>query len=170
MKLPRKAAKLAMTASRPSVRLPAKDLAQVRAIATTANLRATSKRKALLFSGTSATVAAEAMAKELRRDLYRVDLSAVVSKYIGESEKNLERLFAEAEAKNAVLLFDEADALLGKRTAVKDAHDRYANLAIDYLLRRIEQYAGLVVLASRPRLTLSMTLQRRFSVYDFPPR
>jgi SpoVK/Ycf46/Vps4 family AAA+-type ATPase len=93
----------------------------------------------------------------------------VVSKYIGESEKNLERLFARAEAKGAVLLIDEADALLGKRTEVKDAHDRYANLAIDYLLRRIEQYAGLVVLASRPRLALLMTLQRRFSVYDFPP-
>jgi SpoVK/Ycf46/Vps4 family AAA+-type ATPase len=164
-----KAAKPAKTASRPSVRLSAKDLAQVRAIAATANLRATSKRKALLFSGTSATAAAKAMAKELRRDLYRVDLSAVVSKYIGESEKNLERLFAEAEAKGAVLLIDEADALLGKRTEVKDSHDRYANLAIDYLLRRIEQYAGLVVLASRPKLALSMTLQRRFSVYDFPP-
>jgi SpoVK/Ycf46/Vps4 family AAA+-type ATPase len=171
MKQPPKAAKPATTASRPRVRLPAKDLAQVRAIAATANLHATSKPKALLFLGTSATAAAEAMAmaKQLRRDLYRVDLSAVVSRYIGESEKNLERLFAKAEAKGAVLLFDEADALFGKRTEVKDSHDRYANLAIDYLLRRIEQYAGLVVLASRPGLALSTTLQRRFSVYDFPP-
>jgi SpoVK/Ycf46/Vps4 family AAA+-type ATPase len=139
VKQPPKAAKPATTASGSRVRLPTKDLAQVRAIAATANLRATSKRKTLLFLGTSATAAAEAMAKELRRDLYRVDLSAVVSKYIGESEKNLERLFARAEAKGAVLLIDEADALLGKRTEVKDAHDRYANLAIDYLLRRIEQ-------------------------------
>jgi len=169
MKLPPKVAKPAKAASRPSVRLPAKDLAQVRAIAATANLRTSRKRKALLFSGMNATAAAETMARELRRDLYRVDLSAVVSKYIGDSEKNLERLFAEAEAKDAILLFDEADALFGKRSKVKDAHDRYSNLAIDYLLRRMERYDGLVVLVSRPRLTLSMTLQRRFSVYDFPP-
>jgi len=109
------------------------------------------------------------MAKELRRDLYRVDLSAVVSKYIGETEKNLERLFAEAEAKDAILFVDEADALFGKRADVKDAHDRYSNLEVNYLLRRMEKYDGLVVLASKPKLTLSMTLQRRFSVYDFPP-
>jgi SpoVK/Ycf46/Vps4 family AAA+-type ATPase len=169
MKQPPKVAKPAKAASGPSARLPAKDVAQVRAIAATANLRTSSKRKALLFSGMNATAAAETMARELRRDLCRVDLSAVVSKYIGESEKNLERLFAEAEAKDAILLFDEADALFGRRTEVKDAHDRYANLAIDYLLRRIEKYDGLVVLVSRPRLTLSMTLRRRFSVYDFPP-
>lgn len=169
MKQPPKVAKPVKAASRPSVRLPAKDVAQVRAIAATANLRTSSKRKVLLFSGTNATAAAERMARELRRDLYRVDLSAVVSKYIGESEKNLERLFAEAEAKDAVLLFDEADALFGRRSEVKDAHDRYANLAIDYLLLRMEKYDALVVLVSRPRLTLSMTLQRRFSVYDFPP-
>ena len=169
MKQPPKVAKPARAASRPSVRLPPKDLAQVRAIAATANLRTSRKRKALLFSGMNATAAAETMARELRRDLYRVDLSAVVSKYIGDSEKNLERLFAEAEAKDAILLFDEADALFGKRSEVKDAHDRYSNLAIDYLLRRMEKYDGLVVLVSRPRLTLSMTLRRRFSVYDFPP-
>jgi SpoVK/Ycf46/Vps4 family AAA+-type ATPase len=162
-------ARPAKAVSRPSARLPAKDLAQVRTIAATANVRTASERKALLFSGTNATAAAETMAGELRRDLYRVDLYAVVSKYIGDSEKNLERLFAEAEARDAILLFDEADALFGKRSEVKDSHDRYANLAIDYLLRRIEQYDGLVVLASKPKLTLSMTLQRRFSVYDFPP-
>jgi SpoVK/Ycf46/Vps4 family AAA+-type ATPase len=169
MKQPPKVARPAKAASRPGVRVPAEDLAQVRAIAATANVGTTFERKALLFSGTNATAAAEAMAGELRRDLYRVDLSAVVSKYIGDSEKNLERLFAEAEAKDAILLFDEADALFGKRSEVKDSHDRYANLAIDYLLRRIEQYDGLVVLASKPKLTLSMSLQRRFSVYDFPP-
>ena len=154
-----KVAKPAKAASRPSVRLPAKDLAQVRAIAE-ANVRTSRKRKALLFGGTNATAAAEAMAKELRRDLYRVDLSAVVSKYIGETEKNLERLFAEAEAK---------DALFGKRSDVKDAHDRYSNLEVNYLLRRMEKYDGLVVLASKPKLAPSMALQRRFSVYDFPP-
>jgi AAA+ superfamily predicted ATPase len=168
MKQPPKVAKPAEAASRPTVRLPAMDLAQVRAIAATATVRASRKRKALVFSGMNATAAAEAMARELRRDLYRVDLAAVVSKYIGDSEKNLERLFAEVEAKDAILLFDEADALFGKR-GVKDAHDRYSNLAIDYLLRRIEKYDGLVVLVSRPRLTLSMTLRRRFSAYDFPP-
>ena len=169
MKQPPKVAKPAKAASRPSARLPAKDVAQVRAITATANLRTSSKRKALLFSGTNATAAAEAMAKELRRDLYRVDLSAVVSKYIGETEKNLERLFAEAGAKDAILFVDEADALFGKRADVKDAHDRYSNLEVNYLLRRMEKYDGLVVLASKPKLTLSMTLQRRFSVYDFPP-
>ena len=114
-------------------------------------------------------LAAEAVATKLRRDLYRIDLSAVVSRYTGETENNLERVFAEAGANGAILLFDEADALFGKRTEVKDAHDRYSNLAIDYLLRRIEKYDGLVVLVSRPRLTLSMTLRRRFSAYDFPP-
>ena len=169
MKQPPKVAKPAKAASTPSVGLPTKDLAQIRAIAAKANVRTSRKRKALLFSGTNATAAAEAMAKELRRDLYRVDLSAVVSKYIGETEKNLERLFAEAEAKDAILFVDEADALFGKRADVKDAHDRYSNLEVNYLLRRMEKYDGLVVLASKPKLTLSMTLQRRFSVYDFPP-
>jgi SpoVK/Ycf46/Vps4 family AAA+-type ATPase len=169
MKRPPKVAKPAKAASRPSVRLPAKDLARVRAVAAKANVRTSRKRKALLFGGTNATAAAEAMAKELRRDLYRVDLSAVVSKYIGETEKNLERLFAEAEAKDAILFFDEADALFAKRSDVKDAHDRYSNLEVNYLLRRMEKYDGLVVLASKPKLTLSMALQRRFSVYDFPP-
>jgi SpoVK/Ycf46/Vps4 family AAA+-type ATPase len=169
MKQPPKVAKPAKAASRPSVGLPTKDLAQIRAIAAKANVSTSRNRKALLFSGTNATAAAEAMAKELRRDLYRVDLSAVVSKYIGETEKNLERLFAEAEAKDAILFVDEADALFGKRADVKDAHDRYSNLEVNYLLRRMEKYDGLVVLASKPKLTLSMTLQRRFSVYDFPP-
>jgi SpoVK/Ycf46/Vps4 family AAA+-type ATPase len=169
MKQPSKVAKSARAASKPSVRLSAKDLAQVRAIAATANLRTASKRKALLFSGTHAAAAAEAVATKLRRDLHRIDLSAVLSKYIGETENNLERVFAEAGANGAILLFDEADALLGKRTDVKDVHDRYSNLEVDYLLRRIKEHDGLVVLVSKPRLTLSMTLRRRLSVYDFPP-
>jgi SpoVK/Ycf46/Vps4 family AAA+-type ATPase len=100
--------------------LPAKDLAQIRAIAATANVRPSSKRKALLFNGTHAAAAAQAMAKKLRRDPYRVDLSAVVSKYIGQTERNLQ--FAEADAKDAILILDEADALFGKRAVVKDAH------------------------------------------------
>ena len=153
----------------PAVGLPARELAQVRAIAAAAKVRTASKRKTLLFTGKNATAAAAALAKILRRDLYRIDLSAVVSKYIGETEKNLERLFAAAEANGALLFFDEADALFGKRTEVKDAHDRYAGLAISYLLRRIEEYGGLAVLASKPRLTLPMALRRRFSVCRFPP-
>jgi SpoVK/Ycf46/Vps4 family AAA+-type ATPase len=169
MKQPSEVARSARAASRPSVGLPAKDMAQVRAIAATANVRKSSKHKALLFNGANATAAAEAMAKRLRRDLYRVDLHAVVSKYIGETEKNLGRVFAEAEANDAILFFDEADALFGKRSNVKDTHDRYSNLLVDYLLRRIEGYAGLVVFLSKPRTTLSMTLRRRLLIYDFPP-
>ena len=118
MRQPSKFVKSARTTSKSSVRLPAKDLAQVRTIAAKANGLVRSKRKALLFSGTNAAAAAAAMAKQLRRGLYRIDLAAVTSKYIGETEKNLERAFAAAEAAGAILLVDEADALFGKRTCV----------------------------------------------------
>ena len=110
---------------------------------------------AALFAGppgTGKTMAAEALAHELRQDLYRVDLSAVVSKYIGETEKNLASAFDEAERGSAVLFFDEADALFGKRTEVRDAHDRYANLEVNYLLQRVETFTGLVVLATNRQL------------------
>ena len=167
MKQPSKVAKPARAASKPGVRSPAKDLAQICAIAAKTYLR--TRRKALLFSGTHAAAAAKAMAKQLRRDLYRVDLSAVVSKYIGETEEKLKRVFARAEAKGAILMFDEADALFGKRTDVKDSHDRYSNIEIDYLLQRIRQHDGLVIFVSKPKPALSMTLRRRISVYDFPP-
>jgi SpoVK/Ycf46/Vps4 family AAA+-type ATPase len=167
MKQPSKVAKSARAASRPNVRLPAKDMAQVRAMTATANAHMNSK--ALLLSGSNAAAAAEAIARELRRDLFRVDLAAVVSRSIGETQKNLDRLFAEAEANDAILFFDEADALLGKRSEVKDAHDRYANIEIGYLLQRIEEHRNLVVLVSKPRLTLPVALQRRFSIYRFPP-
>ena len=167
MKQPSKVAKSARAASKPDARLPAKELAQVRAIA--AKARTSSMRKPLLFSGTHAAAAAKAMAKQLRRDLYRIDLSAIVSKYIGETEKNIERLFARAEASGAILIFDEADALFGKRSDVKDSHNRYANIEIDYLMQRIRQHDGLVVFVSKPRPALSMSLRRRISVYDFPP-
>jgi len=169
MRQPPKFVKSAKTASRSSARLPAKDLAQVRAIAATANGLVRSKRKALLLSGTNAAAAAATMAKQLRRGLYRIDLAAVTSKYIGETEKNLERAFADAEATDALLLFDEADALFGKRTSVKDAHDRFSNLEVEYLLRLVGAFDGLVVLVSKPKLTLSTALRRRFSVYNFPP-
>jgi SpoVK/Ycf46/Vps4 family AAA+-type ATPase len=92
--------------------------------------------------------AAEALAKDLERDLYRVDLSLVISKYIGETEKNLRRLFNAVESAGAILFFDEADALFGKRSDVKDSHDRYANIEINYLLQRLEAYKGLVILAT----------------------
>ena len=160
MRQPSRFVKSAKTASKSHAGLPATDLAQVRAIAATANGLVRSKRKALLFSGTNAAAAAAAMAKQLRRGLYRIDLAAVTSKYIGETEENLERAFAEAEA---------ADALFGKRTSVKDAHDRFSNLEVEYLLRRVGAYDGLVVLVSTPKLTLSIDLRRRFSVYNFPP-
>jgi hypothetical protein len=169
MKQPSKLARPAGAASRSNLRLPAKDLAQVRAIAAAANARIGSKRKALFFCGTNAAAAAKAMAKMLQRDLYRVDLSAVVSKYIGETEKNLASAFAAAKAAGAILLFDEADALFGKRTEVKDSHDRYSKRVVDDLLRRAKRHDAPVVLVSKPRLILSITLQRRISIYGFPP-
>ena len=106
---------------------------------------------AVLFAGPSGTgkrLAAEVLATELRLDLYRIDLSAVVGKYIGETEKNLRRIFDAAEAGGAVLLFDEADALFGKRGEVKDSHDRYANIEVNYLLQRMESYRGLAILTT----------------------
>ncbi len=111
--------------------------------------------------GTGKTTAAEAVAHELQQDLYRVDLSAVVSKYIGETEKNLASAFDEAERASAVLFFDEADSLFGKRTEVKDAHDRYANLEVNYLLQRIETFSGLVLLATNRHSALDEAFARR---------
>ena len=167
MKQPSKVAKSARTASMPNARLPARDMGQVRAIIATANVHTNSK--ALLLSGSNAAAAAEAIARELRRDLFRVDLAAVVSHHIGETQKNLDRLFADAAANDAILFFDEADALLGKRSEVRDAHDHYANIEIGYLLLRIEEHQSLVLLVSKPELTLPAALQRRLSVYRFPP-
>jgi hypothetical protein len=112
-------------------------------------------------SGTGKTMAAEVIANELRLNLYRIDLSAVVSKYIGETEKNLRRLFDAAEEGAALLFFDEADALFGKRSEVKDSHDRYANIEINYLLQRMESYRGLAVLATNMRGALDQAFLRR---------
>lgn len=112
-------------------------------------------------SGTGKTMAAEVLAHGLRLDLYRVDLSAVVSKYIGETEKNLRRVFDAAEGSGAVLLFDEADALFGKRSEVKDSHDRYANVEISYLLQRMESYQGLAILTSNFKAALDPAFLRR---------
>jgi hypothetical protein len=120
-------------------------------------------------SGTGKTMAAEVLANELRLNLYRIDLSAVVSKYIGETEKNLRRLFDAAEEGGALLFFDEADALFGKRSEVKDSHDRYANIEISYLLQRMESYRGLAVLATNMRGALDQAFLRRLRfVVSFP--
>ena len=120
-------------------------------------------------SGTGKTMAAEVLAKELNLDLYRIDLSAVVSKYIGETEKNLRRVFDAAEEGGAILLFDEADALFGKRSEVKDSHDRYANIEVSYLLQRMEAYRGLAILTTNHQAALDPAFQRRLRfIVQFP--
>jgi hypothetical protein len=120
-------------------------------------------------SGTGKTMAAEVIANELRLNLYRIDLSAVVSKYIGETEKNLRRLFDAAEDGGAILFFDEADALFGKRSEVKDSHDRYANIEINYLLQRLEAYRGLAILATNMKNALDSAFTRRLRfIVNFP--
>ncbi len=122
-------------------------------------------------SGTGKTTAAEAIAKELRLDLYRIDLSSVVSKYIGETEKNLRRVFDAAETGGAILLFDEADALFGKRSDVKDSHDRHANIEVSYLLQRMEAYRGLAILTTNLKGALDNAFLRRIRFvvqFSFP--
>jgi SpoVK/Ycf46/Vps4 family AAA+-type ATPase len=122
-------------------------------------------------SGTGKTMAAEVVAHELQIDLYKIDLAGVVSKYIGETEKNLDRIFAAAENANAILLFDEADALFGKRSEVRDAHDRYANLEVSYLLQKMEQHEGISILSTNLRQNLDEAFLRRltFTVpFPFP--
>lgn len=114
-------------------------------------------------------MAAEVIARELALDVYRIDLATVVSKYIGETEKNLRRVFDAAEEGGAILFFDEADALFGKRSEVKDSHDRYANIEINYLLQRMEQYRGLAVLATNRKGDLDPAFLRRVRfVVNFP--
>jgi hypothetical protein len=120
-------------------------------------------------SGTGKTLAAEVLATDLRLDMYRIDLSAVVSKYIGETEKNLRQVFDAAETGGVLLLFDEADAIFGKRAEVKDSHDRYANIEVGYLLQRMETFQGLAILTTNAKTALDKAFQRRlrFTV-DFP--
>jgi hypothetical protein len=120
-------------------------------------------------SGTGKTMASEVLANELGLDLYRIDLSAVVSKYIGETERNLRRLFDAAEESGAILLFDEADALFGKRSEVKDSHDRYANIEVSYLLQRMEAYRGVAILTTNMKAALDGAFQRRLRfIVQFP--
>ena len=126
---------------------------------------------ALFFGspGTGKTMGAEVIARELGLDLYKIDLSNMISKYIGETEKNLEKIFNEAETSNAILFFDEADAIFGKRSEVKDAHDRYANIEVSYLLQRMESYNGVTILATNLKANLDDAFTRRIQfAVDFP--
>jgi ATP-dependent 26S proteasome regulatory subunit len=120
------------------------------------------------ISGTGKTMSAEIIAQELQLDLYKIDLSQIVNKYIGETEKNLNQIFTAAADANAILLFDEADALFGKRSNVKDAHDRYANLEVSYLLQKMEEYEGLAILTTNLRNNMDEAFTRRLQfIIDF---
>jgi SpoVK/Ycf46/Vps4 family AAA+-type ATPase len=120
-------------------------------------------------SGTGKTMAADVIANALKIDLYKIDLSAIVSKYIGETEKNLDRIFREGQASNAILFFDEADALFGKRSEVRDSHDRYANIEIAYLLQKMDEYDGVVILATNLRNNIDEAFARRMHfTIEFP--
>ncbi|HEX2927588.1 MAG TPA: ATP-binding protein, partial [Ruminiclostridium sp.] len=130
------------------------------------------KGLSILFSGppgTGKTMAAQVVAKELQLELYKVDISKLVSKYIGDTEKNLEEIFDEAQLSNAILFFDEADAIFGRRTEVKDSHDRHANVETAYLLQRMEEYEGITILATNYLKNIDEAFLRRFGfVIDFP--
>jgi SpoVK/Ycf46/Vps4 family AAA+-type ATPase len=139
-------------------------------------IRKPARRKSVrvLFTGKNrigALVAAQTLARDLGKNLVRVDLSVVVSKYIGETEKNLRRVFAAVKGGGAVLFLDEADALFGKGTEVHESHDRYANIEINYLRKKIEEYAGVAILAINKRTRIDNALSRRFHfVIRVPPR
>jgi hypothetical protein len=131
--------------------LPAEVRSQLRRVSAVVKTAAASPtpRTTLLLTGAGASSAAEGLAGDAGRQLYRIDLSLVLSPYIGETEKNLDQVFARAESNNWILFFDEADALFGKRTEVKDAHDKYANIEVDYLLQKMESYRGMVIVATK---------------------
>ena len=120
--------------------------------------------------GTGKTLAATLLGKYTGKDVYKIDLSMIVSKFIGETEKNLSNLFAQAENRDWILFFDEADALFGKRTSVRDAHDKYANQEVSYLLQRVETYRGMVILASNFRDNIDEAFVRRFQSIVYFPR
>jgi SpoVK/Ycf46/Vps4 family AAA+-type ATPase len=177
--------RLEATANWNDLTLPASDRKRLREIAERAKRRTTTGKShghssrtspgsgvTALFvgpSGAGKTNAAAVIANELNLPLYRIDVGRIVSKYIGETEKNLRRVFESAELSDAVLLFDEADALFGKRTEVKDSHDRYANVEISYLLQRVEAYEGVVILATNTASVLAeASLCRSDCVVKFP--
>jgi SpoVK/Ycf46/Vps4 family AAA+-type ATPase len=179
------AQKVSQRFSWPDIVLPADRIAQLREICNHIKYRnrvfnewgferklASSKGLTFLFagpSGTGKTMAAGIIANELGLDLYKIDLSLVISKFIGETEKNLARIFDEAETANAILFFDEADSLFGKRSDVKDSHDRYANIEVGYLLQRIEEYEGIAILATNFRRNMDEAFVRRLQfTVDFP--
>lgn len=145
--------------------LPANGVAQLRSVAT-------ARAGTVILTvapGADRAQAAEDLARTMGRNLMRIDLGQVVSRFIGETEKNLGRVFAEAAASGALLFFDEADALFGKRTEVKDGHDRYANLEVGYLLQKIEAHSGIVVLASSGRQNIDPAFLRRLRhIVDLP--
>jgi SpoVK/Ycf46/Vps4 family AAA+-type ATPase len=119
--------------------------------------------------GTGKTLTATLLGKHFNKEVYRIDLSQVVSKYIGETEKNLEKVFTKAEHKDWILFFDEADALFGKRSNVQNAHDKYANQEVSYLLQRVEDFPGIVILASNFKSNLDAAFIRRFNaIIHFP--
>jgi ATPases of the AAA+ class len=120
-------------------------------------------------SGTGKTLTATLLGKQFKKDVYRIDLSQIVSKYIGETEKNLEKIFTKAERRNWILFFDEADALFGKRSSVQNAHDKYANQEVSYLLQRVEDFPGLIILASNFKGNIDQAFLRRFNtIIHFP--
>jgi SpoVK/Ycf46/Vps4 family AAA+-type ATPase len=137
---------------------------QVKALTSLAQTAEKSPRMRLLFSGPNGagkTAAAEFLARTLGVALYRIDLREVVGKYVGATEKRLRRLFDRVEASGAILLFDEADALFGKRSQVKDSHDRYANIEVGYLLERLQTFQGLVILTGNRRPTIDTAFMRK---------
>ena len=149
----------------PELRLPARFRGSLNELALFIRPRCDAKGVHILLAGKNRAkclAAAQSLARDLGKGLYRIDLSAVVSEYIGETEKNLGRVFDAAKDSRVVLFFDEADALFGKRTDVKDSHDRYANIEINYLLRRAGKYPGLTILATGNRTRIEKAFRRKF--------
>ena len=169
MKLAQMAKQVRAEATWNQLALPTAQLRQLRQIAGV--MRRKGRATALFAgpSGTGKTMAVEALANRLRLPLHRIDLAQVVGKYIGETEKNLDKVFRAATNKNWILWFDEADALFGKRTRVKDSHDRYANVETSFLLERMEAYDGLVILTTNRKSAVDEAFTRRLRyVVEFP--
>lgn len=168
----KKSAQLTKVSRLRATKLPPRDATQVARIAAQlkpARAGFTRRQNVLLFSGARAALAAQVLAQALGGDLYRIDLSAVVSKFIGDTEKNLRGIFDAAEESGSVLFLDEADALFDKRTDVKDSHDRFSNATVNYLLHRLEAFAGVAILAVSRRTNIDPAFLRRLRIHEFPP-